>query len=88
MTAKEQNIGNDYKCCLIIEDNLLALLVIFHKALWGQSVICILVFPLEKIRFTMAGVAQWIKSDGLQTERMLVWFPIRAHTWDVGQVPG
>lgn len=33
MTAKEQNIGNDYKCCLIIEDNLLALLVIFHKAL-------------------------------------------------------
>ena len=24
----------------------------------------------------------------LQTERLQVWFPVRAHSWVVGQVPG
>ena len=27
-------------------------------------------------------------STGLGTERWLVWFPVRAHAWVVGQVPG
>ena len=35
----------------------------------------------------LAGVAQWL-SVGLQTERLLVWFPVRANAWVVGWVPG
>ena len=34
----------------------------------------------------LAGVAQWL-SAGLRIKGLLVLFPIRAHTWVVGQVP-
>ena len=33
----------------------------------------------------LAGVAQWIECG--QTKGSLVKFPVRAHTWVVGQVP-
>ena len=34
----------------------------------------------------LAGIAQWIE-HGLQTKRLLVQFPVRAHAWVAGQVP-
>ena len=45
-------------------------------------------FSLKSItkNLALAGVAQWIEHR-LQTKGSLVWFPVRAHAWVVGQVP-
>ena len=41
---------------------------------------------LKRMRFALAGVAQWIECSP-RTKGLLVRFPGRAHTWVAGQVP-
>ena len=40
---------------------------------------------MEKLNGVLAGVAQWIEHG--PAKWLLVWFPVKAHAWIVGQVP-
>ena len=42
---------------------------------------------VKKLKIALAGVAQWIECR-LQTKGSPVRFPVRAHAWVSGQVPG
>ena len=43
--------------------------------------------PGKETILALAGVAQWIECC-LRTQSLLVGFPVRAHAWVVGWVPG
>ena len=72
--------AKNYKICNVLID--------LRNDMSQKTILCWEgIFKIFKItHIALAGVAQWIEC-GLRTKGSLVWVPLRAHVWVVGQVP-